>query len=818
MQVRHPVRQTRLNYIARRTLMTSLLAAWIGAAQAAGPINIDIPPQPLASALAKFAEQSGIKATYPAELLAGKNAPRIEGNLTPQQALDKLLSGSGLRYQFVSPDAVKIEVAPAPQSKEETMLPAVEVRGAILGSVGYKAKKAISATKTDTPVMETPVSVQTVTNEVITDRRYTRLQEALENVGGVVAVPTLGVGSRYMVRGFRQDRIYRDGLQSNGLNAAFPTDYDTATAESIEVVKGPASVLYGRIEPGGLINITTKKPQAVSQHSIGVEAGSFGFRRAEADSTGRLGGEDSKLLYRLVATLQKSNTFKDFGQDDRIVFAPSLTWQPAASTDLRVSMEYFQRDFQSEYGTPVIGDRPVKLPRERSFSDPNDPMDQITRFQISTDLNHKLNDDWTLRHRFLSGDLKSKAIFINPTPAFGNALQADGRTLNRNIFGQSSDSVNYSTNLDIVGNLDLGGMKHQILAGMDYLQGRTHYYLGGDWQNPNPALSIDIYNPSYGIAPALFNTAMASYIFPASSHSVFKDNVLGLYLQDQIKVTEKWQVLIGGRNDRATTGRGPGTSEAAAEAAVPKRKDSAFSPRLAALYRFHPDLSTYASWSRSFGANNGISATGGTFDPQQGEQYELGLKAELFEQRLFANMSLYHLTKSNLLTPDLSTPNPNDSIAVGEQRARGIELDLSGRVIDRFNVTASYAHTVAEVTRDNSGLLGKQINNMPRNMLSLWGRYDFPSGLNIGLGGVAVDNRPGDLANTFTLPGYARVDAMASYAFKMGGQALTVQLNVRNLLDRYYFESCDPSLNVAPRLGVAVGAPRAVNASLKMEF
>lgn len=779
--------------------------------------KLNLPAGSLSAAVETLARQANLQVLFDRKLLEGKTTAGLSGDYTARDALEKLLGGSGIGFSFTAADAVSLKRSAA-SPEESATLPEVAVTTTPYGVTrGYAAPVARSATKTDTPVMETPISIQTVTSDVITDRRYTRLQETLENVAGVVAVPTLGVGSRYIIRGFRQDRIYRDGLQSNGLNAAFPTDYDTATAESIEVVKGPASVLYGRIEPGGLINITTKKPQAISQHSIGAETGSFGFQRVEADSTGRL-SEDSKLLYRLVAALQKSNTFKDFGQDDRIVFAPSLTWQPAASTDFRVSMEYFQRDFQSEYGTPVIGEQPVRLPRERSFSDPNDPMDQITRFQIGTDLNHKLNDDWTLRHRFLFGDLKSKAIFINPTPAFGNALQADGRTLNRNIFGQSSDSVNYSTNLDIVGNLDLGGMKHQILAGMDYLQGRTHYYLGGDWQNPNPALAIDIYNPSYGIAPALFNTAMASYVFPASSHSVFKDNVIGLYLQDQIKVTEKWQVLIGGRNDRATTGRGPGASEAAAEAAVPKRKDSAFSPRLAALYQFRPDLSAYASWSRSFGANNGISATGGTFDPQQGEQYELGLKKEFFEQRLFASMSLYNLNKSNLLTPDLSTPNPNDSIAVGEQRARGVEFDLSGKVTDRFNVTASYAHTDAEVTRDNSGLAGKRINNMPRDMLSLWGRYDLPSGLNIGLGGVAVGNRPGDLANTFTLPGYVRVDAMASYTFKMGKQNFTAQLNVRNLLDRYYFESCDPSLNVAPRLGVAVGAPRTVNASLKMEF
>lgn len=800
------------NLLRALFLSAGLLAgtAWAGDQH----YKLNLPAGSLSAAVETLARQTNLQVLFDQKLLEGKTTAGLSGDYTAREALEKLLGGSGISFSFTAADAVSLKRG-APHSEGDT-LPEVKITASAYGATrGYAAPVTRSATKTDTPIMETPVSVQTVTSDVIADRQYTRLQEALENVGGVIAVPTLGVGSRYMIRGFRQDRIYRDGLQSNGLNAAFPTEYDTATTENIEVVKGPASVLYGRIEPGGLINITTKKPQAVSQHSVNAEVGSFGFRRAEADSTGRL-GEDSKLLYRFVGAAQKSNTFKNFGQDDRIVFAPSVTWQPSASTDFRVSMEYFKRDFQSEYGTPVIGTQPVRLPVERSFSDPNDPMDQITRFQIGTDLNHKFSDNWTLRHRFLFGDLKSKAIFINPTPAFGNALQPDGRTLNRNIFGQSSDSVNYSTNLDIVGDLQLGAMKHQVLVGMDYLQGRTHYSLGGDWQNPNPALAIDIYNPTYGINPTLFTTAMASYFMPAFSHSVFKDNVIGLYLQDQVKVGGNWQVLVGGRYDQATTGRGNGITETVADAAVPKRKDRAFSPRLAALYQFRPELSSYVSWSRSFGANNGISATGGTFAPQEGEQYELGLKAELFEQRLFANLSAYQLTKSNLLTRDPA--NPAFSIAVGEQRARGIEFDLSGKATARLNVTASYAYTDASVTKDNNGNLGKRINNMPRHMLSLWGRYDLPAGLKVGLGGVAVDNRPGDLPNTFTLPGYARLDAMASYDFKMGGQALTAQLNVRNLLNRYYYESCDPSLNVAPRLGVAVGAPRDVSASLKMEF
>lgn len=710
---------------------------------------------------------------------------------------------------------------PAPND-DAVELPALTVTASPQTS-GYRVNSSFAATKTDTPLIETPLSVQIVPQQVIDDRQYTRLQEALENVSGVVPVPSLGVGSRYLIRGFRQDRIYRDGLLSNGLNAAFSTEYDSATIERIEVIKGPASVLYGRVEPGGLVNITTKKPMPFAFHNVELQRGSFDYWRAVADTTGPIDA-DGTWLYRLVGAWQQSDTFKDFGQDDRWLIAPSLTWRPSDATDFRVAVEYFRRDFQAQFGWPVIGTRPVRLPRSRSLGDPNDPGDELSRLQVATEFNHRFNTDWMVRHRFLFGRLRGDTVFVNPAPAFGDALQADGRTLNRNIFGQTSDARNYSTNLDILGHFELGPTEHQVLVGAAYLQGRTLYIVHGDFINPNPALAINIFNPgpSYGIDPELFDTTLATSVFPAN-HSVFEDRMVGVYFQDQITIGQRLHLLFGGRYDWARTGRGRGTTEDEAEGDVPTRKDQAFSPRLAVLYQFVPNLAGYASWSRSFGANNGVSASGETFDPQRGEQYELGFKAELFDQRLFANLAVYYLTKTNLLTPDRSTPDPNDSIAVGEQRSRGVEIDLTGQITDQLSVIASYAYTDAEITRDNSAREGNRINQVPEHALSLWGRYDFAgtsplSGLTLGFGGVALDGRPGDLVNSFKLPGYVRLDAMAAYRFRLGSSALTAQLNVRNLADTYYFASTEPFTNVSPRQGVSVGAPRSIIGAIEVEF
>ncbi|HMM45381.1 MAG TPA: TonB-dependent receptor [Candidatus Macondimonas sp.] len=502
-----------------------------------------------------------------------------------------------------------------------------------------------------------------------------------------------------------------------------------------------------------------------------------------------------------------------------------MTWQPSGGTRLTASFEHFEQEYQADYGTPVIGDRPVRLPVERSFGDPNDPMDHERRTQFGTDLLHRLNDTWAIQHRFLYGKLHGDSTFINPTPAFGEAIRADLRTMDRNVFKQFADQEIYATNLDLTGTLGEGPIRHHLLFGVDYAYGRTLYPFFGDYETPNPALAIDIFNPgpSYGIDPALIRSTLTRASSP-DNYSVFKDELYGAYVQDQIDVGSRTHVLIGGRYDQAKTGRGSGPSESVAEDNLPSplRDDTAFSPRIGALYELTPAVGVYASWSQSFGANNGISSTGESFDPQKGEQYEVGMKAEGFDRRLLTNLALYHLTKTNLLTPDLSTPDANDSIAIGEQRSRGVELDVAGQLNDALSIIASYAYTDAEVTRDNGGSEGRRLPNVPEHALTLWAKYTFLnsslSGLSLALGGIAQDQREGDLANSFQLPGFARIDAMASYPFKLGSQALVAQFNVRNVFDTQYYESTDPDANVAPRLGVYVGDPRTFIARIKLEF
>jgi hypothetical protein len=364
---------------------------------------------------------------------------------------------------------------------------------------------------------------------------------------------------------------------------------------------------------------------------------------------------------------------------------------------------------------------------------------------------------------FCSTHGDSVNTFVNPAPAF-NAAQAFNEAtgiMQRNIFQQRSEQEVYSTNLDVTGKLDIAGTRHDLLVGVDYYRSHNLYGSDGQWVAPNPALAIDIFNPgpSYGIARSVFDAALKT-----SSTALPRSDIYnqwhGVYLQDQVTIGKKLHLMLGGRYDWAETGRGRATTFSAATDALfnstPSliRKDQGFSPRLGVLYELTPQLSAYGTWTTSFGANNAPAANGRTFDPQVGEQYELGLKAQLFESRLLGTLAAYKLTKDNILVADLNTADPNDRIA-NKQGSQGIELDLTGRVSRYLSLIASYAYTETKVIEDHaagSPTKGNRLANVPKHSGSMSVRYDLngqgAKGLSMGMGAFVAGKREVDLANT----------------------------------------------------------------------
>lgn len=688
----------------------------------------------------------------------------------------------------------------------------------------YTVTNSSAATKTDTPIISTPTSIQIVPRSVIDDQKASTVTDTLENVSGVRAQPALGLVSNVIVRGFSVQNIYRNGLKSND---NFPFQFDAANVQSIEVVKGPAQ-LYGRTEPGGLINITTKKPLDIPYHSLEQRFGSYDLYRTEWDATGPL-NKDKTLLYRFTGSYQNNNSFRDFVSNDRMLFAPSMTWKPTDSTDATLDLQVVNQDFSADFGIPVIGKRPAPIPISTSLGDPNTPKSNLNQVQLGSELNHHFNEDWAIHSRFLASFDDVKQSFVTPTPAFdpGAALDQTTGIMQRNVSYEEDSAEKYATNLDMTGKFDLGFSKHEVLLGFDFYRSFHNYGLKGFYNTPNPALAINIYNPapSYGIPQSVFDTAFLTSQRPTRDRSVFFNQWEGVYFQDQITLWDKLHIMGGGRYDWAETARGRGASYSQANSRVDAatRNDDGFSPRVGILYQPINELGIYGNWTTSFGANNGVSATGATFEPQIGEQFEAGIKTSLFDDRFLSTLAYYHVTKDNLLTPDLSTADPDDSIAVGQERSQGIELDMTGQITDALSLIGSFAYTDARVTKDNSGFQGKQLSNVPEHAGSLWVKYDFSghktlNGFSVGLGTVAAGQREGDIDNTFQLPGYVRVDAFAAYRWNIKKTKVTAQFNIRNLLDKQYYESTDPNNYVAPALGVAPGAPLMAIGSLRVEF
>lgn len=820
--------------------------SWASEGQEKTLQEFSIPAQPLPLAINSFVETTGWQVGYVSDQADNVQANAVQGQFTREQALKKLLEGTDVQYKHLEDDSITLQkqskelttallLAQAPKENyPETVIDSeytepveqedLTVSGRELN--GYTVINANTATKMDMPIMDTPVSVQVVPRSVMDDQKVTRIKDALENVSGVRPRSTGGLGTGYIIRGFENNKTYRNGLVANGGNSSFQTEYDTASIEKIEVLKGPASVLYGRSEPGGLINIVTKKPQAKPHYSVEQQFGSYDFYRTQWDATSAI-DKDETWLYRFSGSYQNSNSFRDFVSTDRFLISPSLTWKPTDDFDFTVNLDWFDMDYQADFGHPVLNrpgnhDRPVSIPINRSMSDKDDPLDSQRSVHLGTEMNYHFNENWALHNRFLASYIHGDSAFLTPAPAFsGDALNsADGRTFGRSPFAQIYDVDTYSTNVDLTGKFELVGTQHDVLVGFDYLRSHTKYQIHGQFYAPTAGLNLDILNPTYGVGSGVFEIPKTSegWNFP-----VYKDEWYGVYFQDHITLWDVLHITGGGRYDWARSGNEWNASHTISEENLTMNHDESFSPRVGILYQPVDELSIYGNWSTSFGVNNAQSSTGSSFDPEIGEQFEAGLKTELFDQRLTTTLAYYYITKENLLTPDLSTPNPNDSATIGEARSQGIELDVLGQITDHFSLIGSYAYTDTRQIQDNNGNEGNRLANVPDHSGSLWAKYDFSGfeaskGFSLGVGGIAVGKRQGDLANTFQMPGYVRLDAYAGYSIKLAGTKVSAQINVRNILDKEYYDSTDPNSNVSPRNSVYLGEPLTAVGSLRIEY
>lgn len=778
-----------MHYLNKPVAAICLAVATTVAHAEEAAFDFNIPAQPVSQVLSALAKQTGLQPFYTEESVKGIQSAGVKGRHTLREAVAKALAGTGLTFQFTAEKAVAIKVANAEKTSE---LPAVEVHGTTPSSIGYRVKKASSATKTNTPIMETPMSIQVVSKAVLEDTQVMTLPDAVNGkVSGVLG--RTGGGTLYdnfIIRGFAGSGFgdaYRNGLYNR------QDIYDLSNIEQIEILKGPAAILYGRIEPGGLVNYVTKKSLDTPYYALQQQLGSDHQLRTSVDATGPI-DENRTLLYRVNASYTDNGSFRDFVGNKREFIAPSLTWRPTKDFEANLELEYKRDSFQADIGIPSIGNRPAPIPLNRSLSD-GPTRGSINNDLIAFDWTYRFNDDWKLTQRYHQQNWQYDMHTV-----LASALQANNTTLNRNLSlgGQSVDTK--ATNLDLNGKFELFGAKHNLLIGVDEFRAQTvtspRFFGAGP--------TINIFNPVYNVVN--FGA------YPLNSHFYRKEAWSGIYAQDQVSIFDKLHVLVGLRHDSVKTGAASSlVSLNAAKAASIERGDGQFSPRLGVLYQALDWLSAYGSYTASFGGNNGVNASGVPFDPQKGKQYEVGFKTEALDKRLSSTIALFDLTKYNMLTADLN--NPGFQILAGEAKSTGIEADVTGQVTDKINLLATYAYTDARYTRNNNGLQGMRLENVPLNQGSLWGTYQLDDTFKVGLGGVAIGIRQGDPQNTVQLPGYGRFDAMAAYTQRIGQNRLTVQLNISNLLDKEYYANSGGG-----RTSIMPGSPRSVLGSVKYEF
>lgn len=797
-----------------RTILTgaSMAAALLGAMpaqaqSAAGGTRLaqldarhafDIPEQGLTSALALFGQQSGLQVTVDGALVRGLATAGVRGTMTAGEALRQLLSGTGLSYSVSGGTTVAIQGPGETSSPDGTLrLDPVTVQGqseTAYGPVdGYVATRSGTGTKTDTPLIETPQSVSVVTAEQMKAINATSVTAALGYTPGVSAQSPAftRMVDDVMIRGFNvasgDTGMLRDGmkLQSN----VYDGSQEPYGLERVEVLRGPSSILYGQLSPGGVVNAVTKRPTLTPLHEINLEYGSYDRKQVSADLGGPLTA-DGAFSYRLTGLVRDAENWVDYVDDDKSYFAGGLTWRPSSATSLTLQGSY--QEIHTKFAPPMPYDvlADGTIPRDLFIGEPDYDRYDSTMYTVGYLLEHSFGERLKLRQamRYYSATVEWDYL------SFGTLT---GSTLTRGVSDRSEKSTGFTTDTSIEAKVETGPAQHTLLAGLDY------YRMTYDRNRFTGSVAPleDIYNPVYDATPIINPTNIG---FNQSGDQ------LGVYLQDQIKLWDRWVVLLGGRQDWASSEQTSYYTGATTE-----QDDSALTGRAGLVYLFDNGIAPYVSFSQSFSPNPGADLNGNAFEPTEGTQYELGLRYEPPGMDVLVSAAIYQLIEKNVLTPD--PVDPTFSVQTGEVRSRGIELEAKAS-LGNLNLIGSYAYTDARTTESNDpSEIGERVWLVPYHTLGVWADYGFDDlgveGLRIGAG-VRYASSTNNFDSDEDAPARTLVDALVSYDLGaldpvLEGGALA--LNASNLFDDEYF-TCVTST------GCRYGAPRTITATLSYSW
>jgi len=651
-------------------------------------------------------------------------------------------------------------------------LDTIQVQGSVGPAQGYRATRSSTATRTDTPIFEIPRAISVIPAQVLNDLGEDRIERAFDFAGGVTRSNDFGGTSlTYNVRGFNTSTYYRNGFASS---RSYNTPPDAAMVERIEILKGPDSGLFGRGEPGGMFNIVSKRPQAQAFTRVKFSAGRWDQYRASADINRPL-NQDGSIQARLNVAVEDNHGFRDYQFNERQVVAPSVSWQLSASTKLTLDGEFVRNHSMFDMGAPAYKGDVTVVPIKHFYGDPTDYGIANRTGLVQAGLEHSFNADWTLRlaAQYFRGHMEG--MYSYPSAP----LDSDPERVRRSSIERDWHWYDNHYQLDLQGKFSLFGWQHQTLLGAEYEK-----YRNNSWQAFGPAVpsyGINIWNPEYGKPRPAHNRI---------SHSPSVEESWAFNLQDQIHFNDNWIATLGARYERVTV-----ASVGVWSGVASRYLRDAIVLRAGLLYKLTPKLNLFGNASRSFKPNGVAPSSGTIYAAETGVGYELGAKFDLFDSRMSATLAAFHISKQNVLTAD-PDPTVMDSIAVGEQRSRGIDLHISGNVTDALRVIAAYAYIDTEVTKDNNtpNTTGNRLADVPRNSASLLAIYRLGDAVELGGNVTYVGARRGNTSSTFESPRYRTAGLFGRW---QATEKTHLTLNLNNLFDTRYY----------PRGGTSISMP-----------
>ena len=682
-----------------------------------------------------------------------------------------------------------------PVQKPEEKLNDVVVTADTEPRATYSIPAAPGLLKLDVPIIEMPQTAVVISEKVIEDQAAQSLKDVFRNISGVFeSGNTLNAQSEVLpvIRGFEAPFVFRNGMRATQVGSV-----DLFNIESVEVLKGPASILFGGLEPGGVLNFTTKKPLDTPFHEIEQSFGSYDYYRTTFDSTGRL-DKEGRFLYRFNAAYTNAGSFRDYMDVERLAIAPSFTWRISDDTEVGFDLAYTREKQPYDTGVPVGPDGTPLVPIETFFGDPHLKGRVLEDLFTGLDFKHRFNDIFTLRSRFQfhRSEPENEALRNRGVVVIPGGFEVRQRYQNE---ARVDDEYQFVT--DLLANFDTGPIKHNAVIGFDLIRQESQF----DRYRVN--------TPNVPIRPF----PNVTYIPEPGSFAVpdVKGNLewAALYAQDQMSMLQddRLHLLIGGRLDSVDQQQSlpaPSSSE-----------DSELTGRAGLLYEATDWLSPYASVSQSFRPQTleTVDRSGKVLDPHTGSQIEGGFKFDFCDERLIATLSAYQIEKENVAVYNVAEDFYYPGV---KQESRGVELDVIGKLTDTVAVVANYAYTDTEVTANPEvpASVGSRLGGAPLHAARLWLTYDFPEesvlhGLGFGGGARYESERLASFASAVTLDEFLIFDAGIWYRHELeSGQVVKTQLNFQNLTDEEYYPRASDQSIVHP------GHPFGVTASVGFEF